>query len=322
MTSSLRFCVCVPARNEQRRLPVLLAALADQDHRGPIPVVVCINNSTDGSVEVVEEAADRWRERLDIRLDVKWFPPHRAHAGAARRAAMDAGLVRLGSAQHGVLISTDADARPPQTWLSANLAALSAGADMVGGRLVIDEAEDLPRSMVALQQVWDAYWAAVRAIEDDLDPSPFDPSPRHGDHTGASLAITAEAYRQAGGVPELPTGEDRGLVIAAQAQGARLVHPLSVWTRVSPRLTGRAAAGMAEHMARLFAQARDGDPILAPDFRHWRRRVVWRRAQRASAGGDQGLSLLEAQLEPMPLDLNLRSWADCADLGQRHAGAA
>ena len=322
MTSSLRFCVCVPARNEKQRLPVLLAALAAQDYRGPIPVAVCSNNSTDGSVEVVQEAADRWRERLDVRVEVEWFAPHRAHAGAARRAAMGAGLARLGSAPGGVLISTDADARPPRTWLSANLAALSTGADMVGGRLVIDEADLLPRSMVALQQVWDAYWAAVRAIEDDLDPSPHDPSPRHGDHTGASLAITAEAYRQAGGVPELPTGEDRGLVIAAQAKGARLVHPLSVWTRVSPRLTGRAAGGMAEHMARLFVQARDGDPILAPAFRHWRRRAVWRRAQRARAGGDQGLSLLEAQLEPMPLDLNLRSWADCADLGQRHAGAA
>ena len=53
MTSSLRFCVCVPARNEKQRLPVLLAALAAQDYRGPIPVAVCINNSTDGSVEVV-----------------------------------------------------------------------------------------------------------------------------------------------------------------------------------------------------------------------------------------------------------------------------
>ncbi len=320
MTSSVPFCVCVPARNEQRRLPILLAALAAQDHRGPIAVALCINNSADGSVEVVQQAADRWRDRLDIRVDVDWFAPHRAHAGAARRAAMDAGLARLGSAPSGVLISTDADARPPRTWLSANLAALAAGADMVGGRLVIDEAEDLPRSMVALQQLWDAYWAAVRAIEDDLDPSPFDPSPRHGDHTGASLALTAEAYRQAGGVPELPTGEDRGLVIAAQAQGARLVHPLSVWTRVSPRLTGRAAAGMADHMARLFVQARDGDPILAPDFRHWRQRAAWRHAQRARAGGDQGLSRLEAQLAPMPLDLDLRSWADRADAGRRHAG--
>lgn len=322
MILPVSFCVCVPARNEERRLPVLFDALAAQDHPGPIPLIVCINNSTDGSVRVVQAAAERWRGRLDISIEVKRFPSHRAHAGAARRAAMEAGLARLEFAPSGVLVTTDADARPPQTWLSANLAAISAGADIVGGRLVIDELENLPGSVLAVQQLWDAYWTAVRAIEDDLDPSPTDPSPRHGDHTGASLAITAEAYRLAGGVPELPTGEDRGLVIAAQANGARLVHPLSVWTRVSPRLAGRAADGMAAHMARLFAQARDEDPVLAPDFVHWRRRAMWRRAQRARAGGDLKLSLLEAQLDPMPLDLNLRSWAGAADEPQRRADAA
>lgn len=322
MTAPPPFCVCVPARNEQRRLPALVEALAAQDHPVPIPVVVCINNSTDGSAAVVQEAAERWRRRLDISVDVEWFPADRAHAGAARRAAMEAGLARLGSAPGGVLVTTDADARPPRTWLSANLAAISAGADIVGGRLVIDEAENLPPTVLALQRLWDGYWAAVRAIEDELDPSPIDPAPRHGDHTGASLAITAEAYRLAGGVPELPTGEDRALVIAAQAHGARLVHPLSVWTRVSPRLAGRAAGGMAAHMTRLFAQAREGDPILAPDFAHWRRRAAWRRAQRARAGGDLRLSLLEAELEPMPLDLDLRAWAGAADDRRRLAGVA
>lgn len=316
------FCVCVPARNEARRLPTLIDALAAQNHPGLIAIAVCINNTTDGSVEIVQAAAERWRGRLDIALDVKEFPAPRAHAGAARRAAMDAGLARVGGAGGGVLLTTDADARPPQTWISANLAAVAAGAGVVGGRLVIDEAEDLPRSVVELQQLWDAYWAAVRDIEDDLDPSAIDPSPRHGDHTGASLAITAEAYRLAGGVPEWPTGEDRGLVIAAQAHGARLVHPLSVWTRVSPRLVGRATDGMAAHMARLFTQTRDADPVLAPDLSHWRQRAAWRRAQRARAGGDLHLARLEAQLAPMPLDLDLRSWAGAAVEPRPHADAA
>lgn len=312
MTSALPFCVCVPARNEQRRLPVLLAALAAQDCEGPIPVVVCVNNCDDGSFEVVRRAAEQWCGRLDIIVDHRHFPPAQAHAGAARRAAMSAGLARLDAARSGVLISTDADARPPGQWLSANLEAIAAGADVVGGRLVLDETEDLLPAVLALHRIWDAYWRAVRAIEDEVDPSPHDPAPRHGDHTGASLAITVEAYRRAGGVPELRSGEDRALVLAAQAQGARLVHPLSVWTRVSPRLAGRAVEGMAEHMARLFAQARDGEPVMAPDFSHWRRRAAWRRSQRSAVGGAASLPLLESQLEPMPLDLDLRTWTGAA----------
>jgi hypothetical protein len=158
--------------------------------------------------------------------------------------------------------------------------------------------------------MWDAYWREVRAIEDEIDPSPHDPAPRHGDHTGASLAITTAAYLSAGGVPEQPTGEDRALVIAAQAQGARLVHPLAVWTRVSARTTGRAAGGMAEDMSRLFDQARNGGPIMAPDFSHWRQRAIWRRGQRHDAASARRLSALETQLPAMPLDMDLRSWAD------------
>ena len=310
MTGEPAFCVCVPVRNEERRLPVLLAALAAQNLPGRISIALCINNSTDGSLHQAQAAADRWKDRLDIVVDLQTFPEHRAHAGAARRAAMSVGLERLADQPNGVLISTDADTRPPPNWLSANLAAIAAGADLVGGRLVLDEAEPISADVAALRRLWDAYWREVRAIEDEIDPSPHDPAPRHGDHTGASLAITAAAYLSAGGVPEQPTGEDRALVIAAQAQGARLVHPLVVWTRVSARTTGRAAGGMAEDMARLFDQARNGDPIMAPDLSHWRQRTTWRRGQRRDAASARRLPALEAQLPAMPLDMDLRRWAD------------
>lgn len=310
MTGEPAFCVCVPARNEERRLPVLLAALAEQDLPGRISVALCINNSTDGSFPQARAVADRWKDRLDIVVNLQTFPEHRAHAGAARRAAMSVGLEQLGDRSNGVLISTDADTRPPPNWLSANLAAIADGADLVGGRLVLDEAEPISADVAALRQMWDAYWREVRAIEDEIDPSPHDPAPRHGDHTGASLAITAAAYLSAGGVPEQPTGEDRALVITAQTQGARLVHPLAVWTRVSARTTGRAAGGMAEDMSRLFDQARNGGPIMAPDLLHWRQRARWRRDQRHNAASASRLSALETQLPAMPLDMDLRGWAD------------
>ncbi|PZN97820.1 MAG: glycosyl transferase family 2 [Hyphomicrobiales bacterium] len=294
------FCICVPARNEEERLPRLLEALALQDIAGVIPVVICLNNSTDASADAVARVVERHRGRLAIELDVVTFPTHLAHAGSARAAAMAAGLVRLGAGT-GVLITTDADARPPTDWVSANLAAIAAGADIVGGRLVLDEDEAIPPAISAVRALWDRYWALVREIEDEIDPSPWDLAPRHGDHTGGSLAMTSEIYRRAGGVPLLASGEDRALVEAAITAGGRLVHPMSVWTRVSARQDGRAADGMAQMMLRIQDTAARGAAEMAPALKHWRERAVWRRERRAVCGLDR-LIAAERNLQPMPHD--------------------
>ncbi len=83
---------------------------------------------------------------------------------------------------------------------------------MVGGRLVIDD-DGVPGSeLAALHARIERYWSGVRRLEDLLDPPPHDPAPRHGDHTGASLAVPAALYRAVGGLPPLPCGEDNALV--------------------------------------------------------------------------------------------------------------
>lgn len=299
--TSARFCICVPARNEEERLPRLLQALAEQDVEGSIPVAICINNTTDASTEVVATVGQRYRNRLSLSVDVVEFPPDLAHAGSARACALAAGWERLVPAD-GVLITTDADARPPANWVSANLAAIAAGADIVGGRLVLDEDERTPPGVAASRQLWDRYWAAVRKIEDEIDPCPWDPPPRHGDHTGGSLAITCEMYRRSGGVPLIASGEDRALVEAAIIAGGRLVHPLDIWTRVSARLDGRATNGMAEMMKRVSDAASGGVAEMAPALGHWRERAKWRRQTREGVCGVSRLIAAEHALPPMPHD--------------------
>ena len=81
------FCICVPARNESARLPVLLDALAAQTINGRIPVALCINNSDDDSVAVVEQVARHHAQRLDIMVDACTLPPpsRMLAAHAARR---------------------------------------------------------------------------------------------------------------------------------------------------------------------------------------------------------------------------------------------
>jgi len=299
-----RFCVCVPARDEADRLPILLDALARQDVDGPIRVSILINNTVDDSVAAVARAQAAWGERLHLAVACHELPPERAHAGTARRLAMEAGLARI-DPDRGVLISTDADTRPPSNWISAMLRAIDAGLDIVGGRIVVDDAEPLAADMDAMQVKLDRYWACVRAIEDDIDPCRWDPAPRHGDHTGASLAILAPLYRAAGGVPAIPAGEDRALVEAAVAAGGRLGHPMSVWTRVSARTIGRATGGMADHMQALSVRVARGEPTFLPSFDQWRARAAWRRMRRDQPGGEAGVARDEPLLPPMRCDMPL-----------------
>jgi hypothetical protein len=299
-----RFCVCVPARDEADRLPILLDALARQDVDGPIRVSILINNTVDDSVAAVARAQAAWGERLHLAVACHELPPERAHAGTARRLVMEAGLARI-DPDRGVLISTDADTRPPSDWISAMLRAIDAGLDIVGGRIVVDDAEPLAAAMDAMQVKLDRYWACVRAIEDDIDPCRWDPAPRHGDHTGASLAILAPLYRAAGGVPAIPAGEDRALVEAAVAAGGRLGHPMSVWTRVSARTIGRATGGMADHMQALSDRVARGEPTFLPSFDQWRARAAWRRMRRDQTGGDAGVARDEPLLPPMRCDMPL-----------------
>jgi hypothetical protein len=296
------FCVCVPARNEAARLPVLLDALAAQTVDGVIPVMLCINNSDDDSIAVAHAVAHRHRGRLDVGIASSTFAPAVAHAGSARGHAMEQGYARLGGT--GVLISTDADCRPPATWIAANLAAIDAGATIVGGQIVLDDAEPIDPAISALRARFDDYWAAVRAIEDAIDPAPDDPPPRHGDHTGASIAIDAVLFSKIGGVRAIASGEDRMMVVDAVAAGGRLVHPPAVWTRVSARTDGRAAGGMAIAMADLATTVGLGVDPMIPAFDHWRDRAIWRRTTRATCGITEMLTR-ETALPPMPADMRL-----------------
>lgn len=301
MSARASICVCVPARDEAERLPRLLAALAAQDVDHALRVVICLNNTTDDSRETLAELSLNHAGRLDLHVDDVTFPADRAHAGAARRRVMDVGAELLGN-DRGVLLATDADARPPSHWVAANAAAIARGLDLVGGALVLDDDEPISDRLRLRWAALSAYWREVRRIEDRIDPVPWDPPPRHGDHTGGSLAVTVAAYRSVGGVPEVAVGEDAAFVTAARRQGFRLGHPADVWTRVSPRAVSRAAGGMASVMASLGDEV--SSAMTAPSLKQWRERALWRRGVRLRPdGGDARVATLEAELSPMICDV-------------------
>jgi len=291
-------CVCIPARNEAEVLPALLHALIGQDLPGPLRVLVAANNCTDDTVALARGAAGR----LSLRVLEAVLPAERANAGVARGLAMDGGaawLLEEGVAG-GILLTTDADAVPPPHWVSANIRALAAGAEAVGGeiRLLEDLSRPLPPWLTATRARVARYWSAVRALAHRLDPVPYDVPPRHGDHTGASLAVTLAAYRAAGGVPPIPTGEDNALVAAIERNGGRLRHAPDAWVRVSAREEGRAAGGMAEEMRRWRRIAEGAEPHLLPDAAHWDTAFRRRRALRDGFGRDLARTALATGADP------------------------
>jgi len=87
------FIVAIPVKDEEERLPVCLRALAQQRDRldQPIPpglvrIVVFANNCTDQSASFTRRG-ESWS--LNIRVLEASLLPGAAHAGNARRAAMD-----------------------------------------------------------------------------------------------------------------------------------------------------------------------------------------------------------------------------------------
>lgn len=289
----MRACVvCVPARDEAERLPRLIRSLQDQQGFTPdarLRVLVVVNNTSDGTAQVLADMRASGRiSRLDLRVIEAEFPPAEAHVGTARRMALDAGAdwLEADGAPDGVLLTTDADARMPETWVRANLDALD-HADVVGGRLVLD-GEDAPAdpALADLHRRIESYWSAVRTLEDRLDPPPHDPAPRHGDHTAASLALAVRQYRAVGGLPVLACGEDNALVGNLQRIGARLRHCPRVEVHASARREGRVSGGMATEMERRAEAVRDGKPYQLPAAGHWESLILRRAALRRAWRGE------------------------------------
>lgn len=286
--------VAIPARNEEDLLPRLVAALGRQtvlDHlAAPLDVIVVLNNTTDGSLRALKHAA-ALSPRLRLTVENATYPPDRAHVGTARARAMD---LAAEASPAGVILTSDADAVPSRTWIEANLSAIDAGADIVGGRIVGDPGEEA--QLGAGFQRRAGLYARCRALCDELaalvDPLPHDPWPRHSDHTGGSLAVRTEVYRAVGGMEPLPFREDVGFVSRVRAAGFLLRHPLEVEVTVSARTVGRAKGGMADCVAAWLSDEAAGVPVLVECPFAVEARLRRRRRLRDSAGGGPAAAAL------------------------------
>ena len=178
---------------------------------------------------------------LPYKLHIKCqtFPSPVATAGYARRMVMQHAAELAGPA--GILSTSDADAVVAHNWIERNLLALSAGADLVCGRVAVDPAEAalIPSHLHADDALECELANLIDQIAANDDPDPADPWPRHNEAAGASLAVTVAAFKRSGGIPPVDAGEDRALVKVLTRIDARIRHDPTVRVTVSGRIHGR-----------------------------------------------------------------------------------
>ncbi len=266
-------CIVVPARDESLRIEKCLSALVGQvDSDGkPIDgskyeVVVLANNCYDETAARARAFGARHPRLVLHEVEIK-FPPERSYVGCARKLLMDEACRRffLLGRPDGIIVSTDADSFVDPGWIAGIIREVDAGADAVGGRIVADRVErlllDPSVELTYLRQV--AYDFLIAELEDLIDPDPFDPFPRHFNHIGASLAVTAGLcmHRSAVYLMFWKT-KTRHSTKRFLRSGARFRHSLDVRVTTSARLDGRVEHGFSAGLRHFGSLGQQSRPLL------------------------------------------------------------
>ncbi|WP_062012755.1 glycosyltransferase family 2 protein [Aureimonas sp. AU4] len=288
--------VAIPAMNEAERIGRTLEALDGELQPGDA-VVVVVNNSQDRSADLARRHLAT-RRRPFLLIDLAWRGAS-GSAPLARRLALECAAA-LSPQAH--LLSLDADTLVRPLWRASYEALFAQGFDLVCGGIgfVPEEAALLPEGDPEAERVLREARAASREAEALIDPDPDNPWPHHGNIGGANFGLRAGALERAGGLPHVPSAEDRELLRRARAHGLRVrfAGDPCVWT--SPRLGGRARGGLSDELAR---SRREEDPLVDEALEPAEQLELRIRSRRACRLADaEGRAALLRELELPPGD--------------------
>lgn len=255
--------ICIPARNEARRLPRLFEALDRLLVPPNAQVAVCLllDSCTDGSPAIAADYAARGRHPVHIAASERAT----ANAGISRHAAMSLGMAVLGPAG-GVLLTTDADSWPRSDWLGATLNALAA-ADLVAGNVLrSDGQQDQAQDRI------ERYYGRLHVLRRRVDPVAWEAEAMHHHASGANMAMRTETYGAIGGFAPLVHGEDARLIDDAARAGFRVRRDAASVVHTSARRQGRAQGGLATALHLLDRIGLDGVRVTHPVDQLWQYR--------------------------------------------------
>ena len=269
---SCEICIIVPVRDEAENIEATLLALTNQVDLDGKPfdknryeIIVLANNCSDNSAQIARNFAKN-QPNLMLHVVEMTIKSDRAYIGWVRKLLMDEAYRRLKSIgrNRGIIASTDGDTRVSPTWIAAILNQINSGIDAVGGRIITERQErwalDKSTRLYFLRYI--GYEYLVAQLETSIDPDPFECFPRHHQHYGASLALTAEIYAKVGGLPPLHSSEDVALYEALKRVDARFCHSPQVKVTTSARAIGRAKAGLSDRLSQLKIMAQKNQPML------------------------------------------------------------
>jgi glucosyl-3-phosphoglycerate synthase len=249
----LEAIVVVPARDEAPRIAACLQALGTQLDiaAGSYEVILILDGCRDHTLQVVQQVTRHLHQPAFHTVTLL----HPQGVGRARRLGMDIAcrrLMQVGRGE-GLIASTDADTTVATDWLSAQLALARAGAEAIGGLIELDPAE---RQALDPQALTVRERSAARRLTGALEQTAGKATVEHPHFSGASLALTAAAYRRCGGLPVRAALEDEALAQALTRQGTVIHRSRRVRVRTSARTDGRAPRGLAQDLARADWRAR------------------------------------------------------------------
>lgn len=236
----LKVCVVVPAKDEEGLISRCLDSLASQTgvSAEEYEVLLVLDGCTDSTEE---RALLTSSAHPELRVTLLEGPGR--GAGHARRTGMETACERLlGLGRTGGLIaSTDADTVVAEDWLANQISAAERGARAIGGRIELLEEGGPPEEVRS--------WREKRGRQ---RLAPLQRSEgngvEHWQFSGASLSLTAEAYREIGGLEPRAALEDEYLERTLQQRNIPIQRPLDVRVSTSPRLIGRASRGLAKDL--------------------------------------------------------------------------
>ena len=237
----LRAVVVVPARDEEALIGDCVRALRDQIGLtyAEWEIVLVLDGCTDATLPRALEALAGAPEIALHPIEADGLG-----AGGARAAGMDLACRRLElvGRPEGLIATTDADSRVAPDWLARQLEASATGARAIGGRIDLDRPSRERLGLETLERRRVAHRSRQESFATD-GPT------EHPFFGGASIGLTASAYREIGGIEPLAALEDEALARRLRSGGIAIHRLDSVQVVTSARTQGRAARGLARDLA-------------------------------------------------------------------------